>query len=154
MKKLIYFILIPVFIIFISACNKQEKIPDLKKIMQEIENQNLVPNTMDLNLDDLYEICYINKEDVKNFAAKISNTGIKPDEVIFIEAVSQEAANRVLESINKRCQEKRNQAENYDAKGLEIIEKNITECKNNKIVSFIVSENSGKINEIYNNSFK
>ncbi|MDR1253854.1 MAG: DUF4358 domain-containing protein [Oscillospiraceae bacterium] len=152
MKRLIYFLLIICCICSLEACKAPSKIPNLKELMVEIEQQVAMKNMMDLNADELEEICYIEKLWVRQFAAKISNTGINSDEIIFVEAIDEEAVKKIFEAIEKRYLEKRNQAAGYLPEELALIEKAKKESKG-KFVSFIVSADVEKINKIYLSKF-
>jgi hypothetical protein len=142
-----------IFSFLLSACNNKTKSVDLENLMTDISKQITFEDMMDLDINSLEDICYVDKSDVKQFAAKISNTGVKADEIIFVEAVDASAAKRISDSLNKRRDEKYNQAASYTPQEAVIIEKSKVEVNNGTFVSFVVSKDEEKIYKIYKGYF-
>jgi hypothetical protein len=120
--------------------------------MAEIEKAVDLQDMMDLSLDDVAEMYFIEKKDIKQLVAKINNNGYDTDEIIFCEAANRDASQRILEAVQKRCEEKHKQAVSYNPEGDSLIEKAKQEITDN-FVSFIVSAKAEQIYKIYKSAF-
>ena len=104
--------------------------------------------------DDL-EIFYgITASDVKQFAAQVTvNTATDIAEIILIEAVDEEAAQRVYEALEYHYNAQRDLCASYSAELLAIVDKCSVEINGN-FVSLIMDANAKDIVEYYDAAVK
>jgi len=88
-------------------------------IIQELELQNY----LDMGPDLLLNLYGIHEEDYTQCAAFVTMAGIFPHEVVMMEAVDEEAADRIGEAMNKRLSEVMNQAARYDPENYALAQK-------------------------------
>ena len=127
---------------------------DLGQIMTEIESSVTLPENMDdiTNSELLLDYYGINAEDVKSFAVKFNGTGIKCDEIIMIEAASDEALEKISTALNNRLEDVKNQMNNYLPDEYEIASKCKVETAGNYVVLFI-SPDAQRMTEIFKSKF-
>ena len=104
------------------------------------------------NSELLLDYYGINAEDVKSFAVKFNGTGIKCDEIIMIEAASDEALEKISTALNNRLEDVKNQMNNYLPDEYEIASKCKVETVGNYVVLFI-SPDAQRMTEIFKSKF-
>lgn len=157
MKRMIALVLAAVcLLVCVSACSASEtKEVDLSAVMAEIEEK------VSLNADEMQEITKdelniyygINTEDVKQVAAKINSTGIKADEIVMIEAVDADAAQRIKEKLDARYESKKSETISYLPDEYAVIEKCSVEMTGN-YVTMLISPDAATMTEIFQNAIK
>ncbi len=99
--------------------------------------------------DDLELFYNINPSDVKQFAAQTAvNTATDIDEIILVEAVDSDAAQRVYDALVNRYNSQKDLCASYSAELLAIIEKCSVE-RNGNFVTLIMSSDAKAITEYY-----
>ena len=106
-----------------------------------------------LEVADLMNYYGIAAEDVKQFAAAVSTTGINCDEVVMIEATGAEAAARVKTALDNRYQAKLVETENYLPDEYAII-KTCSVTQKGNYVAMIVAPNAADLVKIYDEAVK
>ncbi|NLG93361.1 MAG: DUF4358 domain-containing protein [Clostridiales bacterium] len=153
MKKFLSLLLAAAIVLSLSACGASTKQADLKKVMADmkakIENQEM----MDLTTDDLMPNYGISADDVKQFAAYVDSTGIKGDEIIFLEGKDAEAAKRIKEKLDNRYKQKEVEMKDYLPAEFAVLKK-CSVNQNGNYVSMIVSPQYEELNKIYNDAIK
>ena len=96
---------------------------DLSAVRDDIVGELALSNTMDMGPDLLANLYGIRAEDCAQCAAFVTMAGIFPHEVVMIEAVDGDAAERVAEAMNKRLGEVMNQAAGYDPENYALAQK-------------------------------
>lgn len=100
--------------------------------------------------DDLEIFYNIIPADVKQYAAQTAvNSATDIDEIILVEAVDADAAQRVYDALLNRYNTQRDLCASYSAELLAIIEKCSVEINGN-FVTLIMSSNAKEITEYYN----
>lgn len=121
----------------------------LDNVITEIKNQVTLPEmTVYSDIEDLLDLYGIKSNDVKQFTAQINSDGLAQDEIVIVEAVNAESAEKIRERLQKRYDSKLAQNESYNPEQAKIIKA----CKvevNGNFVSLIVSPDAEKITEIY-----
>ncbi|MBR2724224.1 MAG: DUF4358 domain-containing protein [Ruminococcus sp.] len=172
MKKLLDFILIVLCfasLCLLSACvgdaqdNTQTTAPKntkepatnvvLSNVLASINQEFSITEDLVMsieNTDDLELFYNIAPSDVKQFAAQTAvNTATDIDEIILVEAVDMDAAQRVYDALLIRYNSQKDLCASYSAELLAIIEKCSVE-KNGNFVTLIMSSNAKEITEYYN----
>ncbi|QEY33609.1 DUF4358 domain-containing protein [Caproiciproducens galactitolivorans] len=153
MKKFLSLLLAAAIVLSLAACGASTKQADLKKVMTDmkakIENQEM----MDLTSDDLMPNYGISPDDVKQFAAYVDSTGIKGDEIIFLEGKDAEAAKRIKEKLDARYKQKEVEMKDYLPEEFAVLKK-CSVNQNGNYVSMIVSPQYEELNKIYNDAIK
>lgn len=152
MKKIFAIILLVAMVCTLAACGgkKGGNTADLPAVMEKFA---LGEEMMSLETADLMDSYGIAAEDVKQFAAAVSTTGINCDEIVMIEATSAEAAARVKTALDNRYQAKLAETENYLPDEYAIIKTCSVNVKGN-YVAMIVGPDAEAMVKTYNESFK
>lgn len=133
----------------VSESNSDIKLSD---VYTDIQGQVTLPEMVALDSTKKLDRYYgIQADDVADYAGGINNSGVEQDEIVLIKAVSDEAATRIKDSLEKRYQSKISENKNYNPEQAAMIEK----CKieqNGLFVSMIISPDAVKITEIYKNA--
>lgn len=154
MKKFIALIMLVVLVFTLTACGGKKTetaaAADLPAVMEKFAMGEEMLALESIDLMDNYGIA---AEDVKQFAAAVSTTGVNCDEVVMIEATSAEAAARVKSALDNRYQAKLIETENYLPDEHAII-KTCSVTTNGNYVAMIVAPNAEALVKTYNESFK
>lgn len=164
MKRILFAFLCFVFVISFTACadkdggnsNTNANV-DLSVILSDINTEFSIASDdmMQIEDTDSLELFYnILPEDVKQFAAQTTvNTATDIAEIILVEAVDADAAERVYKALDVRYSSQRDLTASYSAELLDIVNKCSVE-KNGNFVTLIMSSESADITDFYNSYFK
>nr|WP_319487514.1 DUF4358 domain-containing protein [uncultured Caproiciproducens sp.] len=153
MKKLLSLLLAVTMLCSLAACGGGTKQADLSKVMTEMKAKITNQEMMDYAAEDLMPNYGIDSADVKQFAAYVDSTGIKGDEIIFLEGKDADAAKRIKEKLDARYKNKENEMKDYLPEEYAVLKK----CgvnQNGNYVSMIVSPQYEELNGIYNTAIK
>lgn len=166
MKRIFLAVLCLVFVFTFAACadnggnNSKGDFNadvDLSLILSDINTEFSIASDdmMQIEDTDSLELFYsILPEDVKQFAAQTTvNTATDIAEIILVEAVDADAAERVYKALDVRYSSQRDLTASYSAELLDIVNKCSVE-KNGNFVTLIMSSESADITEFYNSYFK
>lgn len=154
MKKLLSLLLAAAMLFSLAACGGGgTKQADLQKVMADMKTKIKNQEMMDLSTDDLMPNYGISTDDVKQFAAYVDSTGIKGDEIIFLEGKDADAAKRIKEKLDTRYKQKEVEMKDYLPAEFAILKKCSVNQKGN-YVSMIVSPQYEELNKIYNEAVK
>lgn len=148
MKRIISVIaLIAVLAVSLCACGSTAKpLGDIFSEMKTTYNvTDLVEFTAPADLNRFYGIA---KEDVKELAGGINNSGVDMEEIVMILASDKDAAERIAEALNNRRDSKLNETKNYNPEQYVIVENSTVDVDNN-YVSMFISEHSGAMKADY-----
>ena len=153
MKKFLSLLLAVTMLCSLAACGGGTKQADLSKVMADMKAKITNKEMMDYSAEDLMPNYGIDSADVKQFAAYVDSTGIKGDEIIFLEGKDSDAAKRIKEKLDARYKNKENEMKDYLPEEYAVLKK----CgvnQNGNYVSMIVSPQYEELNEIYNAAIK
>ncbi|MGX8700106.1 DUF4358 domain-containing protein [Caproiciproducens sp.] len=153
MKKLLSLLLAAAMLCSLAACGGGTKQADLSKVMTDMKAALSNKEMMDLSAEDLMPNYGIDTADVKQFAAYVDSTGIKGDEIIFLEGKDADAAKRIKEKLDARYQQKETEMKDYLPEEYAMLKK----CgvnQNGNYVSMIVSPQYEELNKIYDAAVK
>lgn len=164
MKRFLFAVLCLVLVFTITACTDKDgdnsninADVDLSLILSDINTEFSISSVdmMQIEDTDSLELFYnILPEDVKQFAAQTTvNTATDIAEIILVEAVDADAAERVYKALDVRYSSQRDLTASYSAELLDIVNKCSVE-KNGNFVTLIMSSESADITEFYNSYFK
>lgn len=139
------------FCVGCSSANTKEV--NLNDVMSKMGSEVSMEGMIEFTKNDLSDYYGIEEENVKQFSARVHNSGIKSDEIVLIEASDSKNAEIVKDKLQERYQSKVNENSSYNPTELAVIEK----CKvstNGNYVSMIVSPEVEKLEKVYNDSFK
>lgn len=159
MKRLIAFVMLLVCMFTLVACsdnsnnsnNGSEKsvtvnIQDVKKqILEKID----IVDPMDMTTERACVQYYLDAADVKDTACVIAMGGAFPEEIIMIEAVDADAAERVAEKLSAKLKDLLNQSANYDADTNALLQECSVVVDGNYVTLFIHAEHA-QMREIFN----
>ncbi|MBR3971515.1 MAG: DUF4358 domain-containing protein [Ruminococcus sp.] len=163
--KSIFLVVLCIIAVFtLAACGETEDKSsdtnvniDLSVVLSDINKEFSIPadEMMQIEDTDSLELFYnILPEDVKQFAAQTTiNTATDIAEIILVEAVDEEAADRIYKALDIRYNSQKDLTASYSAELLDIINKCSVE-KNGNFVTLIMSSESADITEFYNSYFK
>ena len=129
----------------LTACAEAADAATLEDVLASFE---LGEEMMSLTEEDLSDIYGIEAEDMAQFAACINSTGIKADEIVLVEAVDAEAAERVKEALDNRFQSKLNELDGYLPEEYAVASACSVEIEGN-FVSMIVAPNAADLTKLY-----
>lgn len=133
----------------LCACNEDKKTqPDFKTVTESISKKYDYSKLY--SVADKEELCLVyglEENDVADFYAKYSLSGVDSQEIVLIEAVDDAAADRIKSALEIRYNSKLNEAASYSPEQLELVKKCSVE-KNGKTVSLIVDPNAEAIKSI------
>ena len=136
-----------------ASSGDTEKEVVLSDVLDKINSKFSVPvddMTAIETTDDLELYYNIAPADVKQFAAQTTkNTATDISEIILVEAVDSDAAQRVYDALEYRYSSQRDLCASYSAELLAIINKCSVEIDGN-FVSLIMSDSSKDITDYYN----
>lgn len=153
MKKFLSLLLAVTMLCSLAACGGGTKQADLSKVMADMKAKITNKEMMDYSAEDLMPNYGIDSADVKQFAAYVDSTGIRGDEIIFLEGKDSDAAKRIKEKLDARYKNKENEMKDYLPEEYAVLKK----CgvnQNGNYVSMIVSPQYEELNEIYNAAIK
>ncbi|MCI8497471.1 MAG: DUF4358 domain-containing protein [Clostridiales bacterium] len=153
MKKFFCTVIACMLLLSLAGCGGGAKTADLSAAMKSIESAVTFGDMMDLTQEDLQAYYGIDAKDVKQFAVKISPTGINCDEVALIEGVDEAASKRIEEKLQAHYQNQCNSFQDYLPEQYAILEK-CSVKRDGNFVSLIVSENAETIQKTYEAAFK
>ena len=147
MKK--WTVLLIAALLLLSACSAA-KTPDapLADILDEIVASTGVTGQIPVDQTNLTALYGIAGEDVAECACCITMNGIFPDEILLIRASSDEAAQRIVQSLETRLAEVKNQSKNYDPGSYEIAQKCRVE-RTGLYIDFFVSAKHVQMRALY-----
>ncbi|WP_312695168.1 DUF4358 domain-containing protein [Caproiciproducens sp.] len=153
MKKFLSLLLAVTMLCSLAACGGGTKQADLSKVMADMKAKITNKEMMDYSAEDLMPNYGIDSADVKQFAAYVDSTGIRGDEIIFLEGKDSDAAKRIKEKLDARYKNKENEMKDYLPEEYAVLKK----CgvnQNGNYVSMIVSPQYEELNGIYNAAIK
>lgn len=151
MKKTAFAILALMLVLGLAACGggtSTVKEADLAAIMADIQTQVQPQEMMELQEGNLMDYYGIDPVDVKQFAASISETGLKASEIVMMEGVDAEAAARIEEKLEGRLQQMINSFNNYLPEEYAIAKDCKVESYGNYVTLF-VSDKADRMKEIF-----
>lgn len=125
-----------------ALSNEVMDVADFKDMLVELDETTLTNIYGSLQL-----------KDVVKFKVYNCSSNAKAEELALFEAVDEEAANRVLNSVNERIEDLKFGFEGYLPEEVKIIENAVVK-KAGKYVLFAVGENYEKIGEVFNEYLK
>ncbi|MBE6830262.1 MAG: DUF4358 domain-containing protein [Ruminococcaceae bacterium] len=153
MKKLLSLLLAAAMLCSLAACGGGTKQADLTKVMADMKAVLSNKEMTEYSAEDLMPNYGIDTADVKQFAAYVDSTGIKGDEIIFLEGKDADAAKRIKEKLDARYQQKETEMKDYLPEEYAMLKK----CgvnQNGNYVSMIVSPQYEELNKIYDTAVK
>ena len=150
MKKILSIFVLAALALALCGAKLEDGSVDLEAVLAEF---NLSEEMMTLDADELADIYYIEVEDMKQAAAAVHTSGINCDEIILIEAASEDAAAYIKDILDARYEAKLNETENYLPDEYAII-KECSVTVNGNYLAMIVAPNAAELVEIYNASFE
>lgn len=158
MKKIAVLLLCLLLALPLAACASSQggsaQSADLNEVLSEMESKLTINSPLKVDTeDDLVTIYGIDAADVKQYAGMYSGTGINADEIMMVEAIDSAAAGRVKEKLEKRYQDKENEAVQYLPDQYDIIEQGEVRVNGN-FVSLLVAQDSKTLFSIYESYIK
>ena len=153
MKKFLSLLLAMAMLCSLAACGGGTKQADLSKVMADMKAKITNKEMMDYSAEDLMPNYGIDSADVKQFAAYVDSTGIKGDEIIFLEGKDSDAAKQIKEKLDARYKQKETEMKDYLPEEYAVLKK----CgvnQNGNYVSMIVSPQYEELNGIFNAAIK
>jgi hypothetical protein len=153
MKKIFAFVLAAAIVCSLAACGGTTKQADLGKVITDMKAKITNTEMMDLSKEDLMPNYGIEAADVKQFAAYVDSTGIKGDEIVFLEGKDADAAKRIKEKLDDRYKQKEVEMKDYLPAEYAVLKKCSVKQDGN-YVSMIVSPQYEELVKIYDSAIK
>ena len=147
MKKLfMIFVALMLVACTLVACGSAKDV-DLSALLTQINDSYGISDLKILeSTSDLNRYYSVDEADVKQFAAELTTKASQYNEVIIIEAVDANAADRVATQLNSHLDSQLNTAKSYDKDAVAMIEACSVKQSNN-IVYLVISDQSADINK-------
>ena len=153
MKRLILLVLTASIVLSLAACgeNKESSGPDfqVQDAMDAMLDRVDADDMMALNEGDMLDFYGIRAEDMEQFSAAITSTGISAKEIVLVKAAGEDAAQRVLERLDKRVANRMAEFENYLPDQFDIIANHSQVGRDGVYVSLIISGELEELSKIY-----
>ena len=153
MKRLIFPVLAAVMILGLAACggNKESSGADfqVQDAMDAMLERAGADDMMTLSERDMLEFYGIRAEDMEQFSAAITFTGISAKEIVLVKAADEDAAQRVLERLDKRVANRMAEFKNYLPDQFDIIANHSQVSRDGVYVSLIISDELEELSKIY-----
>lgn len=137
MKKLLSGILALGLVLSLAACGSEPVSKDILQIKDQIVTELSVEGAMDIPTERLLDLYGIASESVKTSACFITMGGAFPDEIIMVEAADTKAAKEIVQKLETRLADVKNQAQNYDAESFALLQKCKVQSKGVYVTLFI-----------------
>ena len=153
MKKLISLALAAVLVLSLAACggNRESSGPDFQ--VQDAMDAMLewvgADDMMALSEGDMLDFYGIRAEDMEQFAAAVTSTGISAKEIVLVKAADEEAARRVQERLDKRVANRMAEFKNYLPDQFDIVANHSRVSRDGVYVSLIISSELEALSQIY-----
>ncbi|MEW9094119.1 MAG: DUF4358 domain-containing protein [Clostridiaceae bacterium] len=154
-KKVLIFLLLIVSLLSLFGCGKTTKEVNVsvreiaEKIKDEVESSPMV----ELKEEEVKEKYYVNPDIIEEFVVQIPLMNVKADELAIIKVKDEKNVDEVVEGIKKRAGDVQKTFETYLPDQYENA-KNYTLKNNGRYILFIISEDSEKIESIFDGYFK
>lgn len=140
-------------IITLCSCNvslgNQEDMSLVEKIVAEIQKECELPEMVEVSEDQLAQYYNIDKNDVANFSAYVSDDSMTKDEIILIEALTESEACTIRDRLTTHRENLLAESEEYLPDEYEMI-KNCEVVKDGIYIRLFISNDANKMEEIYN----
>lgn len=153
MKKLIFLALAAAMVLCLAACggNKESSGPDfqVRDAMDAMLERTGADDMMTLSEGDMLDFYGIRAEDMEQFSAAITSTGISAKEIVLVKAAGEDAAQRVREQLDKRVANRMTEFENYLPDQFDIVANHSRVSRDGVYVSLIISGELEDLSQIY-----
>lgn len=153
MKKLISLVLAAAVVLGLSACGTSGKasgpdfqVRDAMDAMLELAGAD---DMMFLSDGDMLDYYGIKAEDMEQFSAAISSTGISAKEIVLVKAAGEDAAKSIQKQLDKRVANRMAEFENYLPYQFDIAANYSQVRRDGVYVSLIISSELEGLNNIY-----
>ena len=158
MKRLISLVLAAVMVLSLSACGgkKESSGPDfqVQDAMDAMLEHIGADDMMTLSGEDMLDFYGIKAQDMEQFSAAITSTGISAKEIVLVKAVGEDAAQRVQEQLDKRVANRMAEFENYLPDQFDIVANHSQVSRDGVYVSLIISSDLENLSKIYSGFLK
>lgn len=153
MKILISLALAAAMVLGLAACggNKESSGPDFRvqDAMDAMLDRVGADDMITLSEGDMLGFYGIRAEDMEQFSAAITATGISAKEIVLVKAISEDAAKRVREQLDKRVANRMTEFENYLPDQFDIVANHSRVSRDGVYVSLIISNELEDLSIIY-----
>ena len=153
MKRLTSLILAAVTVLGLSACGGGKKAsgPDfqVQDAMDAMLERAGADGMMTLSEGDMLDFYGIRAEDMEQFSAVVTSTGISAKEIVLVKAAGEDAARRVQKQLDKRVANRMAEFENYLPDQFDIAANHSRVSRDGVYVSLIISGELEDLSEIY-----
>ena len=132
----------------IALCALSAALAEAASLEDVMASFDLAEEMMLLDDEDLTDVYGIDLADVRQFAAAIHDSGIKADEIVLVEAVDDEAAQRVQAILEERLEDKLNELDGYMPEEYAVAKACAVEAEG-CFVAMIVAPNADALTELY-----
>ena len=153
MKKLIFLALAAAMVLGLSACGGSGntsgpdfQVRDAMDAMLELAGAD---DMMTLSEGDMLDYYGIKAEDMEQFSAAITATGISAKEIVLVKAISEDAAQRVRAQLDKRVANRMTEFENYLPDQFDIVANHSRVSRDGVYVFLIISGELKDLSKIY-----
>ena len=153
MRRLISLALVAAMVLGLAACggNKKSSVPDFRvqDAMDAMLDRVGADDMMALSEGDMLDFYGIRAEDMEQFSAAVTFTGISAKEIVLVKATGEDAAQRVREQLVKRVANRMAEFENCLPDQFDIAANHSRVSRDGVYVSLIISGELEDLSKIY-----
>ena len=153
MRRLISLALVAAMVLGLAACggNKESSGPDFRvqDAMDAMLERAGADDMMTLSEGDMLDFYGIRAEDMEQFSAAVTFTGISAKEIVLVKAVGEDAAESIRERLDRRVANRMAEFENYLPDQYDIAANHSRVSRDGVYVSLIISGELEELNKIY-----
>lgn len=128
MKRIAAIFLALMCLLSLAACGKETltetpTVTDMTQMYEKIAQAVAMPEMLKLDAGMMLDYCGIRQEDVKQAVVAICADSLRTDEIWLLEAVDEDAAQRLVEMANKRLAKKGEESITYSPEQYAVVEK-------------------------------
>ena len=149
MKKILCFCLALLLMLGSVGCGETVAKLDMPDLYGKLGAAVAMPEMLELDAGLMLDYCGIEQGDVKQAIVCICADSLRTDELWLIEAVDEEAADRIVALADFRLQMKGEESITYSPEQYEVVQQ-AEVIRNGRFVAMLVSPNASALAELYN----
>ena len=142
-------IMICALLLLMSCSKRHANLPSPPELYAVISESIELPEMVEFPQDELSEYIGIEPDEYLSAVSFSCLDALRPDEIIIVQAINENAAAEVYKKLKARLEYKRKSAINYLPENIPIIDKAVIR-QDGLTVSMLVSDNIDDIIKIYN----
>lgn len=153
MKRVFCVLFALLMILSLAACGGDDssKVIDIAAVKDQMIADLQIEGAMDVDASRLLNLYGIAEEDITESACFVTMDGVFPDEIVMVNAIDNDAVERIEEKLNARLDEVKVQSQSYDPENYAIAQECHVITDGLTVVLFLSPEHEA-MEEIFSNA--